>query len=176
MSTRTILIIVSLITLLAAAALVVLTATLGLAPEYAIAQDFLNIAGESTADDADARAIALLSEEMQQYVTQNCPNGSVSECIDAYTPPEWGKLLKAVYRRSIPDGENAWDVLVIATYELGQGFSGVCMYQRVERLADPAGDAYNGWRVAGWSGFISCDESDAGLSTLKEADAPNRAP
>ncbi len=134
-------------------------------PAYAAATDFMNAAGLGD-DDV---AFALLSSEMQAYVLENCPDGKVSACIDDYTPPEWGNLMSAVYRRSIPEGRT-YHVALIATYEEGQGFAGVCIYHRMEEVAE------DDWRVMGWSGFVSCDDSDAGLSGLRRDDAPNRAP
>lgn len=134
-------------------------------PAYAAATDFMNAAGKGE----EAAASALLSDELQSFVQTNCPQGQVSACLDAYTPPEWGDLLSAVYRRSIPDGR-AWDVLLVATYEEGKGFAGVCIYHRMEEVAP--GD----WRVAAWSGFIPCDDPDSGLQGLRREDAPNRAP
>ncbi len=135
-------------------------------PAYQTAVEFVNAAGV----DDDARAYALLSPAMQAYVDDNCPDASVAACIAAYIPPEWGQLVRdgaAVYRRSQRDGE-AYDVQIVATYEEGQGFAGVCIYNRVEEIAP------DDWRVAGWSGFVSCDARNAGLDGLRQADAPNR--
>jgi hypothetical protein len=155
------------------AVVVIVALTLMLTPEktnpaFKTATDFMNAAGTG---DADA-AYALLSPEMQDYVTDNCPNGNVSDCILSYTPPEWGRLNgegAAVYRRSIQDGD-AWDIQLIATYEEGDGFSGVCIYHRVEEIAT------DDWRVTAWAGFITCDEANAGLDRLRRENAPNRAP
>lgn len=158
----------------AVVALVLIVALVGLTlvltpentnPAFAAATRFMNAAGNGD----DETAFELLSSELQTYVTENCPDGSVSACIDAYTPPQWGDLLSAVYRRSIPDN-GAWDVLLVATYEEDQGFSGVCIYHRVEEVAP------DDWRVAAWSGFVSCDRSDAGIQGLRRTDAPNRVP
>ncbi|PJF22268.1 MAG: hypothetical protein CUN56_06835 [Phototrophicales bacterium] len=149
-------------------ALIALTAVLtpeNTKPAFNAAVDFINAAG--TYDEQTA--FALLSPGMQNYVRENCPDGRVSACIAAYTPPEWGELLKygsAVYRRSIRDG-NAWDIQILATYEEGQGFAGVCIYHRVEEVTP--GD----WRITAWSGFISCDDPHAGLQALRQPDAPN---
>lgn len=176
MRTRIILIGTGLSLMVAAAVLIALTSVVGLDPAFAAAVDFAEEAGKAAGASADARVMPMLSDALHAYVENNCPNGGVAACVEAYTPPEWGDMLSAVFRRAEPDGANAWDVLVIATYEAGQGFSGVCIYARVERLASPDGDAYDGWRVARWSGFISCDEPHAGLSALAGDDAPNRAP
>lgn len=156
----------------AAAGLVLLTDTIGLDPAYAVAVDFANAAGQG----ADAQALALLAAPLREHVLERCPDASVSACIAAYTPSEWGGMLATVFRRAMPDGPDAFNIVLIATYERDQGFSGVCIYTRTERSAPPAGDAYGGWRVAAWSGFISCDLPEAGLSALMQPDAPNRAP
>lgn len=149
-------------------ALIALTAVL--TPErssaaYAAAIQFTNAAAAGD----EVAAFALLNTDLQAYVVANCPEASVAACVDAYTPLEWGRFISAVFRRSIPD-ERAWDVLLVATYEAGQGFSGVCIYNRVEQMVDGQ------WRVTAWSGFIACDEPQADLSRLRRADAPNRAP
>jgi len=135
-------------------------------PAVDVAVRFINAAG--TGDDETA--YPLLSEAMQAYVDDNCPDGSVSACVLAYTPAEWGQLLHdeaAVFRRQIPDGD-AWDVQILATYEEEQGFAGVCIYHRMEQNADGE------WRVAGWAGFVSCDDPDSGIQGLRRDDAPNR--
>ncbi|MFW5772078.1 MAG: hypothetical protein ACOCZH_02055 [Phototrophicaceae bacterium] len=135
-------------------------------PAYAAAVDFMNAAGTGN----DATAYALLTPTMQDYVDANCPEGSVSACIAAYTPDEWGALIRdgaAVFRRARRDGD-AFDVQLVATYEEGQGFAGVCIYHRMEEMEPGA------WRVAGWSGFVSCDEPGSGLDGLSAPDAPNR--
>jgi len=134
-------------------------------PAYATAVDFMNAAGNGD----DMAAFALLSDDMQAYVRANCPVESVSACIDAYTPPEWGGLLTAVFRRAIPDGQ-AFDILLFATYKEGVGFSGVCIYHRVEEVAP------DDWRVTAWAGFLHCEEAEANIQRLREADAVNRAP
>lgn len=149
-------------------ALVILL-TLALVPaqtaQYAIAEQWVNAA--ATGDDATA--FALMTETLQTYVTENCPDGSVSACVMAYAPDDWGTLQQAVFRRSQPVGEE-WDVLLIAYYEQGAGGSGVCIYTRMEQ------NASNDWRVARWSGFILCNRDDAGLTSLASDDAPNRVP
>lgn len=134
-------------------------------PAYSAAVDFINAAGTYN----EETAFALLSPAMQDYVRENCPEGRVSACINDYTPEEWGELVRdgaAVYRRSIRDGD-AVDVQIIATYEEGEGFAGVCIYHRMEEIAP------DDWRVTAWSGFISCDDARAGLRELRQPDAPN---
>jgi hypothetical protein len=123
---------------------------------------------EAVREQDDTAAYALLSDAMQAYVTANCPVGSVSACITAYTPPEWGEMLSAVFRRAAPDGVN-WDVDIIATYAEDKGFSGVCIYQRMEQ--DAAGD----WKVFAWAGYVACGDG-ASRNMADNPDAPNRAP
>jgi hypothetical protein len=142
-----------------------LVITENLHPAYETAVEFTNAAGKGD----DTTAFALLSSAMQNYVTEHCPDGSVSACVAGYTPEDWGDLTTAVYRRSISDG-SAWDILLLAGYEEGEGFAGVCIYNRVEEVLPDV------WRVAAWSGFVSCDDTNAGLSGLRRADAPNRIP
>ncbi len=137
-------------------------------PAFETAVDFMNAAG----DGNDALASSKLSSDMQDFVSANCPDGSVSACVDAYTPPEWGGLIQAVFRRSLPTDDGGWDVLVISTYEEAQGFSGVCSYFRVEQA-----DTVDQWEITRWAGFMSCDEPNASLTSLRDLpDAPNRAP
>ncbi len=149
-------------------------------PAYAAAVDFSNAAGQATAPAAqsDADPDALMAPALRQHVQDSCPDGDLLPCIDAYTPDLWGGMLITVFRRARPDGPSAWDVLLVATYEEDQGFSGVCIYNRVEQLEQPPeeADPYAGWRVTRWSGFVSCDAPNAGLDGLRAADAPNRAP
>lgn len=134
-------------------------------PAYAAALSFVNAAGSGD----DAAASALLMPEVQAFVRANCPEGRVSACVQAYTPPEWGAFRSAIFRRAMPAGDTAWDVDLIATYEEDKGFSGVCIYNRVEQNA--AGE----WLVAGWAGFVHCGE-DASRNMAANADAPNRVP
>ena len=134
-------------------------------PAFATAVDFINAAG--TGDDETA--FALLDATMQDYVNATCPDSRVSACIQPYTPPEWGAFKSAVFRRSVPDGTQAWDVDLIATYESGVGFSGVCIYTHIEEVAE------EDWRVAGWAGFIHCGDN-ASRSMALNPDTPNRAP
>jgi hypothetical protein len=160
-----------------AAALIAATALVGLDPAFAVAVDFLNAAGRDALDDDGRPLETWLDDALIAHIAATCPDGDAAACIRATTPPEWGGMLSTVFRRAEPDGAAAWDVLGIATYAADQGFSGVCIYARVQRagVAQPD-DPYAGWRVARWSGFISCDEPNAGLSDLAAADAPNRAP
>lgn len=134
-------------------------------PAYAASVSFVQAAGRGN----DAEAEALVGEALLDYIEASCPDGSVSACVDDYTPAEWGGFLNAVFRRAQPDGPDAFDVLLLATYEEDQGFSGVCIYNRVEQVE---GD----WQIIRWSGWISCDEPNAGLSALAQAGAPNAAP
>lgn len=137
-------------------------------PAYAAALDFTD-AVLDTRDDA--AATALLSPELAAWVGENCPDG-VSACIDGYIPDAWGGYVDTVYRRSIPDGANAWDIQLISTFDekLTAGFSGVCVYIRAENAGE------NVWHLTRWSGWVSCAEED-GLENLRSnPDAPNRAP
>lgn len=152
-------------------ALIALTAVLvpDMHPAYDAAMRFTD-AVLDTRDDAVATT--LLTPKLAAWVAESCPDG-VSACVNAYIPAEWGNFVDAVYRRSIPDGPAAWDILAIATYDerLTAGFSGVCIYLRAENLG---GDD---WRVARWSGWVSCGNDVAALEQLRtSADAPNRAP
>lgn len=136
-------------------------------PAFAVAVDFALAAGKGD----DTTATAALSPDLQAYVQENCPEGSVSACVKRFTPPEWGNFLNAVFRRAQPDGADAWDILLLATYAESQGFSGVCIYTRTERVKD------NTWHVTRWAGWMSCDAPNAGLSDLiRDSNIPNRAP
>jgi hypothetical protein len=133
-------------------------------PAFAAATAFMEAAGKGD----DDTAYRLLDENLQAYVTTTCPNGSVSECIASYIPPEWGKFLNVVFRRAVPDG-SAWNVDLIASYEEDLGFSGVCIFQRMEQNSDGA------WQVAEWAGFISCGNPDS-RNMATNPNTPNRAP
>lgn len=137
----------------------------GTNPAIDVATSFMNAAGQGD----DAAAFALLDDTMQTYVRENCPEGSVSACVKGYIPSEWGGLIKAVFRRAAPDGPRAWNVDLIATYEKEKGFSGVCIYHRVEQLEDGQ------WKVTGWAGFIWCGDG-ASRNMATNSDTPNRAP
>lgn len=167
---RTALMIIGIVTALIIGGIILLTTIL--VPEnkaaFDVAVRFMNLAGTGRDDEA----LPLLSDALQTYVRDNCPNGSVSACIYAYTPTEWGRLLRdgaAVYRRSMRDGD-AWDIQLIATYENDKGFAGVCIYHRVEQVAP------DDWRVTAWSGFIACDDPNSGLPNLRSENAVNRVP
>ncbi len=134
-------------------------------PAFAAAVAFMDAAGQGD----DATAETYLAPDLLTYVAANCPNASVSACIDSYTPDEWGDLIKAVFRRSIPDGTSAWDVDLIATYQFGTGFSGVCIYHRVEQ------DASGAWKIVQWAGFLHCGDP-ASRDMTTNPDTPNRAP
>ncbi len=133
-------------------------------PAYRAAVAFV----DSAAKGDDASASALLDAPMRAYVAANCAGGEPSGCIQSYTPPEWGKLLSAVYRRAAPDGD-AWNVEVIANYEQGTGASGVCSLIHVSK--DAGGD----WQVSGWAGFVHCGEPES-RNMDTNPDTPNRAP
>ena len=145
-------------------------ATLFLVPEethpaYAAAVTFVNAAATGDNDTA----MPYMSESLQQAVSDNCPDGVPSTCIASYADDSWGDFMSAVYRRAIPDGNDGFDVQLIATYEDGQGFSGVCIYNRVERIDDK-------WQVTRWAGFVTCDLPTAGLKDLALETALNHMP
>jgi len=110
-----------------------------------------------------------MSQSLRESVAEICPEGIPSTCIESYADDSWGGFMSAVFRRAVPDGNNAWDVQLIATYEEGQGFSGICIYNRVELIEGT-------WQVTRWSGFISCDLPTAGLQDLAEESAMNHMP
>jgi hypothetical protein len=151
-----------------ASVIILIFASLSLTPQTSPAFDaavrFANAAG--TGDDDTA--FALLSPELQEYVRANCPDGSVSACVRSYTPPEWGDFQSGVFRRAAPIGQH-WDVQVIATYQFAEGFSGVCIYLRMESTAE------NQWQVTEWAGFISCGDG-ASRDMATNPDTPNRVP
>jgi hypothetical protein len=134
-------------------------------PAFATAVTFVQAAAASD----DATALDLLSDELQIYVTENCPDASITACVREYTPPDWGDLANVSFRRATPDGPTAWDVDLIATYAAGTGASGVCIYNRVEQT--PAGD----WQVVEWAGWLHCGDN-ASRNMATNADTPNRAP
>jgi hypothetical protein len=134
-------------------------------PAFAAAIYFVHAAGTG----ADDTALNFLNPALQTYVAENCPDGRVSACVQSYTPPEWGAFRGVVFRRAVPDGPAAWDIDLIATYEQDKGFSGVCIYTRMEQ--DSVGD----WRVAAWAGFVHCGES-AARNMVTNPDTPNRVP
>jgi hypothetical protein len=155
--------------LIVASVAIIVVVTLALTPQetnpaFATATTFMNAAGKGD----DATAYALLSADMQSYVEANCPNGSVSACVEGYAPAEWGALNSALFRRAAPDGPN-WNVELIATYEHDKGASGVCSHYRMQQ--DESGQ----WRVYGWAGFLWCgDPRSRNMAT--NPDTPNRAP
>ena len=135
-------------------------------PAYDVAVAFVNAASSGEEDVATS----YLHDSLQTYVAANCPDGQVSACVSNYAPAAWGDFANAVFRRAIPDGADAWDIQLLATYAEDQGFSGVCVYTRVERNEDR-------WEVVRWAGFVSCDAPNAGLSQLiNDPNAPNQAP
>lgn len=135
-------------------------------PAYETAVEFVRDAGKGKPD----AALAALSPEMQAWVASHCRDSSVTACVDDYTPPQWGNMLSAVFRRAQPAGADAFDVQVIATYEDNQGFSGVCIYLHVMQQDDH-------WEITRWTGWNSCDDPNGGMSAmLSDPNAPNRAP
>lgn len=167
---RSTLLLVGSLFVLTIAVIVIVLLTAALTPEstnpaFAAAVEFTHAAGTG----GDDMAFDLLAPAVQEYVRQNCPDGRVSGCVSAYTPPEWGDFRSVVFRRAVPDGDAAWDVELIATYEEDKGFSGVCIYNRVEQ------DAAADWRVTAWAGWIHCGDS-ASRNMADNPAAPNRVP
>lgn len=166
MSRRTLIILITTFMLIAA---LIIISSLALTPQETnpavdVAVTFWNAAEQGE----DAVALPLLSPVMQEWVAANCPNGSVSACIQEYSPPEWGSLLSAVFRRSAPVGP-IWNVDVIATYELETGVSGVCAHFRVEQTNSGI------WQITEWAGFLWCgDATSRNMATNPET--PNRVP
>lgn len=153
------------ILIVAVIGLIIASLSLGLHPAHTAAVNFVNAA--ATGDDDSA--LPYMSQSLRDAVTETCPDSIPSTCIESYADDTWGNFMSAVFRRAIPDGNNAWDVQLIATYEDGQGFSGVCIYNRVEQIDST-------WQVTRWSGFISCDLPTAGLKSLADVSAPNHLP
>ncbi|HRL12709.1 MAG TPA: hypothetical protein PKX07_12565 [Aggregatilineales bacterium] len=177
MKNRLILLIALVVIVVLAVVIVVASTALtpsALTPAYAVAVDFTNAAIKGD----EPTAAPLVDFNLTSFAADNCPDGRVSACIQGYAPEAWGGLISAVFRRSIPDGADAWDIQLVATYEQDKGFSGVCIYNRVERFPAlaSANDRYEGWRVTRWSGFVPCDDARSGIQQLRTADAPNRAP
>jgi hypothetical protein len=133
-------------------------------PAYRTAGDFVRAA----LSGMDSTALPLLDAETQAYVAANCPDASVSACVQAYIPPEWGEVQVVSFRRAAPDVE-AWNVDWIASFAQDVGASGVCIYTRVENQGD------NQWRIAGWAGFIHCGDP-ASRNMATNPDTPNRVP
>ncbi len=134
-------------------------------PQYAVALEFI----EAVHRGDDAAAIQRITPELQTWVATNCPGGSISICLlGFYIPDDWGNLLSVVFRRSEPVG-SAWNVDMIATYEHGLGFSGVCIYTLTSQQPDGR------WLVSSWAGFISCGDARS-RDMASNPDTPNRAP
>lgn len=133
-------------------------------PAFDVAATFANAAGQGD----DAIAMPLLTADLQQAVSERCAGGVPSGCVQSYPPPEWGKLINAIYRRSAPDGA-AWDIEVISTYEKDKGGSGVCSYFHVVQDTDGQ------WRIDRWAGFIWCGDA-ASRNMATNPDTPNRMP
>ena len=153
------------ILILAIIGLIVASMSLGLHPAHAAAVNFVNAA--ATGDDDTA--FPYMSQTLGESVAENCPDGIPSTCIESYAEDSWGDFMSAVFRRAVPDGNTAWDVQLIATYQEGQGFSGICIYNHVELIEET-------WQVTRWSGFISCDLPTSGLQGLADESAPNHMP
>src|SRR5690606_27860131 len=123
----------------------------------------------------DATAHQAMGDDLRAYVEATCPEGSVSACVEAIIPDEWGGFQSVVFRRAAPDASRiqngiptAYDVDLIATYAEDKGFSGVCIYVRMEQ----AGEV---WQVVRYAGFVSCGDANS-RNMASNPDAPNRAP
>lgn len=154
---------VAIVVILAAALVLVPGQT---SPAFQTALDFINAAVQGD----NVRALANVSEPIRVYAAENCPDGSISACVDAYTPEDWGAMKTVVYRRSAPVG-NEWDVDLIAHYESGTGASGVCIYARVA----PLDDTGERWQVTRYAGFVHCGDP-ASRDMASNPDAPNSVP
>ena len=133
-------------------------------PAYAAAISFV----EAAASGDDAQAMTFLSDDLSAYVREHCAGGSVSACIDAYIPVEWGSFKSVVFRRATPDGTD-WHVDLIGNWEEDRGFSGVCIYTHLMQ------DAEDNWRVDRWAGFAWCGDPQT-RDMAHNPDAPNPAP
>jgi len=84
---------IGLVAVIATVALVVITTATftpeGTEPAFNVATTFVNAAAQGD----EATAFPLLSPQLQEWATTNCPNGRVSDCVQAYTPTEWGQLV-----------------------------------------------------------------------------------
>ncbi len=132
-------------------------------PAFAAALDFVDAAARGD----DARAEQHLSADLSAWVAANCPQGSVSACVSAYIPPEWGAYQSMVFRRSSPDGDG-YNVDLIGTWELERGFSGVCVYTNMQQEDGV-------WKVIRWAGFVWCGDPNW-AEFGGNPNTPNRAP
>ena len=133
-------------------------------PAFEVAAAFANAAGHGD----DAAAIPLLGTDLYKSVVATCKDGKPSSCVQSYIPPAWGALQHAVFRRAVPDGA-AWDIEVIATYEMDKGASGVCSSFHVTQYSDGQ------WKIERWAGFLWCgDPRSRNMAT--NPDTPNRMP
>ncbi|MFN8527952.1 MAG: hypothetical protein U0670_05015 [Anaerolineae bacterium] len=133
-------------------------------PQYQAAVDFVRAVGLND----NRTALSLLTPGMRLWVSELCSYGQIASCLRAFVPPDWGQFVSVVFRQATPY-YTSWDVDMIATYERGDGASGVCIYARIEQM--PEGD----WRVSRWAGWISCADPRA-QDMANNPDTPNRAP
>lgn len=133
-------------------------------PAYAASVSFVDAAASGN----DEQAMTFLSDDLSAYVNQNCADGKISACIDAYIPDEWGAFQSVVFRRATPDGVN-WNVDLIGTWEHDRGFSGVCIYVHLTRETESE------WRIDRWAGFAWCGDP-ATRDMAANPEAPNQAP
>ncbi len=123
---------------------------------------------QAVSEGVDDVAMPLLTGEAAAYVAETCPDGSVSACVAALIPEEWGNYVSTVFRRAAPDGDH-WNIDLISTYEHDLGGSGVCIYVRAEQ------DETGNFRVAQYAGFINCGDPST-RNMANNPDAPNRIP
>lgn len=148
--------------------LVVVTAALTPAqtsPAFAAAEAW----GNAAARGQEAIAVQHEGEALREWAAVNCPEGRVSACVQALFPPEWGEFISVLYRRAVPDGDRAWDVELIGSFQRDDGGSGICVYTRVEQ--NDAGV----WLVEAYAGWVWCGDP-ASRNMADNPDAPNRAP
>lgn len=172
MKTRSILLVLLIIGIVAIA---LIAASLFLTPTNTNpAFDAALQAVEAAARGDDATALAHVGPALREYAAANCPDGSLSACVDAFTPPEWGDLQRAVYRRAAPDSAlaTAWDIDIISYYSTDTGASGVCIYARSEWF----GEGEEGqWLVTALAGFVHCADPES-RNMGRNPSAPNRIP
>lgn len=134
-------------------------------PAFAAAEAW----GNAAARGQEEIAIAHEGEALRAWASANCPNGRVSDCIRSLFPPEWGDFISVLYRRAVPEGNRAWDIEMIGSFQRDDGGSGICVYVRVEQ--NDAGV----WLVEEYAGWIWCGDP-ASRNMAANPDAPNRAP
>ena len=133
-------------------------------PAFTTAVTFVEAAGKGD----DSTALAQLDATLRTTWLDHCPQGSVSACVQSYTPPEWGKLVDAAFRRP--------------PRMVKPGTSRSCrITRRVRRRAPFAStpavepNGAGGWQVTRWAGFVHCSDPTA-RNMDTNPDTPIRAP